>query len=149
MTKLYVVTATAALAAATAKTAIQLATNTTNVNVITAIDITFDGVSASAVPVLVQIGKPTAAGSGGSAFTPLVVGPTAVAAAAGTTARVNDTTPGASFVVYKQWYIPPTSGFSIQFPLGREGAMRVSEFFELLLTAPAIVNYRANVEFDE
>lgn len=149
MAKLYVVTATAALAAATAKTAIQLATSTTNVNLIVGVDITFDGVSASAVPVLVQLGKPTAAGSGGSAFTPLVVTPTAVAAASGSSARVNDTTPGASFVVHQQWYIPPTSGFSIQFPLGREIAMRVSEFWELLLTAPAIVNYRANVWFEE
>src|SRR5512142_1486470 len=124
---LYVVTATAACASNAAKTAIQIATGTTVTCRLVAFDVSFDGADSTKTPIVVTLEKPTAAGSGGSgAFTPLTYGPQAVADAAATTARTNDTTPGASAVVYHRWAVSPTSGFSYQFPLGRELTLRVS-----------------------
>ena len=149
---LFVCTATAACASNAAKTAIQLATGTTVANAIVAFDISFDGADATKTPIIVTLEKPTAASSGGSTFTPLTLGPYATAVAAVTTSRVNDTTPGTGNVVYARWAVSPTSGFSYQFPLGRELTMRVSEFLELkvtTVTASGTPAYHANLWFEE
>ena len=149
---LYVCTATAASASNAAKVAIQLATGTAVTNKIIAFDISFDGTTATNTPIVVTLEKPTAASSGGSTFTPLTLGPQAAADAAVTTSRVNDTTAGTGNVVYARWAINPTTGFSYQFPLGRELTMRVSEFLELkvtTVTASGTPTYHANLWFEE
>ena len=148
----YVCTATAACGSATAKVAIQLATGTTITNTIMGFDISFDGADSTKTPIVVTLEKPTAAGSGGAAFTPLTLGPDAVANASVTTSRTNDTTPGTGNVVYARWAVSPTSGFSYQFPLGRELTMRVSEFVELKVTTVAgsgTPTYHANLWYEE
>lgn len=152
MARLYVCNATAASASNAAKTAIQLATSTTATCKVVAFDISFDGADATKTPIVITLEKPTAAGSGGAAFTPLTLGPDAVAAASVTTPRTNDTTPGTGNVVYYRWAVPPTSGFSYQFPLGRELSMRVSEFLELkvtTVTASGTPTYHATLTFEE
>lgn len=149
---LFVCNATAACAANAAKTAIQLATGTAVTAKLVAFDVSFDGTSATATPIVVTLEKPTAASSLGSVFTPLTYGPQAVANTASTTSRVNDTTPGTGNVVYHRWAVPPTSGFSYQFPLGRELTLRVSEFLELkvtTVTASGTPNYHVNLVFEE
>jgi len=150
MAQVFTVSSTkTALVAATLKVAVQLATGAAVQNRILQIDVTFDGTNAAAVPVLVELVRETGVTStGGTAPTPVKVNTDASAAAA-TTARINDTTDGTGPTVIAAWLVPPTSGIVIQFPLGREAGMKVSEFLALRLTAPAVVNYIVNVWFEE
>lgn len=140
------------LAASTTKVACQLATGATVNNTIRSFDVSFDSTAsgAGAVPVRVELVRATGASSGGATFTPLKTYPADVAAI--TTARVNDTTDGTSPTILRSWLVSPTSGFSYQFPLGRELIMNNSDFLELRLISQAgmtTCNYEANIEFEE
>lgn len=135
----------------TTKVACQIATTSTKTCNIVAFDVSFDGTTATNTPIEVKIVRPTAAGSGGSTFTPLLVSADA-SATSSTTARINDTTAGASGTLLASWFVPPTSGFSYQFPLGREIEAKVSEFYELqvvTVTGSGTPNYEANLWFEE
>ncbi len=153
MARKYTVTSgLVSLAASTTKVACQLATGSTITNCVTGFDITFDSVAtgSGAIPVRVQIVKPTAAGSGGSTATPAKWHEDLAASAS--TARISDSTAGASPVVVKEWLVSPTSGLSYQFPLGREIEMGVSDFLELKLVSQSgmtTCNYIANLDFEE
>lgn len=140
------------IAASVTKVACQLATGTTINNILRGFDISFDSVAsgAGAIPVRVQIVKATGASAAGATATPGKNYPADIAAA--TTARVNDTTDGASPTILKEWLVSPTSGFSFQFPLGREICMNNSDFLELRLVSQAgmtTCNYVANLDFEE
>lgn len=135
-----------ALVAATAKTVIEL-TSTANVPPEwCALDITFDGVTASAVPVQVDFCTYAATGTG-TAYTPKRFGQALGTAA--TTAKINDTVEPTTPVVLFSWFIPPTSGVMYQWPLGRELFQATSLIMGIRLTAPAVVNYIANLTIEE
>lgn len=146
---LYTVTGGAAAAVGAVKVMAQLATGATVDAVITQFDVTMDGTNAAATPVAVDIASETGASSvSGSAYTPNKYGNPA-GRAAQATARINDTTDGASPTVLKTYYVPPTSGLIIQSPLDREKGTGVSSFTAFRINAPAAVNYKCNVEFAE
>ncbi len=68
------------------------------------------------------------------------------------TARINDTTDGASPTVIRGWLVPPTGGFSYQWPLGREPSMFISDFMALRITTVAgsgTPNYDATITYEE
>lgn len=137
-----------ALVAATAKTLIELATPSDGDNVVIGFDIAFDGVTASAVPVKVEWITYTTTGTG-SAYTPNRVGQNQ-GKAAKTTAKNALTVEGSgSITVIGNWFVPPTSGLSYLFPLGRELGMTISKFMGLRVTAPAVVNAMANIWIEE
>lgn len=92
--------------------------------------VSFNGTSSSAVPVQVRLVRTTVAPAGGgtitqaatpldssapsstfTAYTPTITTPFTYA-----------TTPPTVGVVLRTWYVPPTSGLVIQFPLGQEPA---------------------------
>jgi hypothetical protein len=137
---------------AATKVAVQLASTTTKTCKIVGIDITFDGTDATKTPILVTIARETGVSStAGSAPTPALAGGDASVTSA-MTARISDTTDGASPTVICGWYIPPTSGFSYQFPLGREITMKISDFVALRVTTVAgsgTPNYNATVWYEE
>ena len=148
---LFVVQAGAASPSNGTKVACQIATTSTKPCIVVGFDISFDGADATKTPIQVQLASPTAAGSGGSTFTPLLVSSES-SATSSTTARVNDTTAGASATLFAAWYVSPTSGFSYQFPLGREVDLLISDFLELkvvTVTASGTPNYLANLWFVE
>lgn len=146
MGRLYSVPISAvSLSAATAKTIVELATGTGVVANIVEVAITFNGTSATAVPVLVELIKSTATCTG-TAITALGLN-TAVAAT--TTAKHTATVEGTSPTVLQAWYVPPTSGIVIQYPLGREPAALASMFVGVRCTAPATVSCAVNVNFEE
>lgn len=146
---LYAVTGGAAAAVGAVKVMAQLATGSAVDAVITQFDVTMDGTNAAATPVAVDIASETGASSvSGSAYTPNKYGNPA-GRAAQATARINDTTDGASPTVLKTYYVPPTSGLIIQSPLDREKGTGVSSFTAFRINAPAAVNYKCNVEFAE
>lgn len=140
---------TACAAAASVKVAVALATGSTIENKIVQIDVMFNGVTSTEKPVKVELVKTTAAPSGGSTYTPLKV---QGAAGNGTTARINDTTDGSSPTIQQAYMVPATSGICIQWPLGREPEMKVSEFWEVRITlqsGAAANDYLVNVWFEE
>ena len=147
MTVQYVITSgSVALAAATAKTVIEL-TSTANVPPEwIAVDVTFNGTSASAVPVTVDFCTYAATGTG-TAYTPKRFGQALGTAA--TTAKINDTVEPTTPVVLFSWFVPPTSGVQYQWPLGRELFQATSVVQGIRLTAPAAVNAIVNLTIEE
>lgn len=140
------------LAASTTLVLVQLATGTTVTATILGFDVGFDSVAtgAGAIPVRIQLVRPTAASSGGSTNTPAVWDKGGLAA--NTTSRKSDTTAGTGPVVIKEWLVSPTTGFSYIFPLGREISLGISDFFELKAISQAgmtTVNVSSNVDFAE
>jgi hypothetical protein len=136
-----------ALAAATAKTVIELSAGSTVDAALIGFDVTFDGVTSSAVPVKVEIITygTTGTGTGG---TPSKANLDSRAAAV--TSKTNMTVEGTSSIVtLATWVVPPTSGLSYLFPLGREPKLPPSKSLGLRLTAPAVVNATANLWFEE
>lgn len=136
-----------ALTAATARTLIELATGAAIENLWVSFDITFDGATATATPVKVDIITTTASGTG-TTYTPVKYGASQPTNSV-TTAEIATTVEGSSPTVVQSWYVPPTSGFSYQWPLGRELAMFPSKFMGIRCTAPAGVNAIANLVFEE
>lgn len=153
MSRRYVVSAQlTSLTASTTKVACQIATGSTVNNTVIGFDISFDSTASGsgAVPVRVQLARPTAASSGGATFTPSKMYPADIASV--TTARTNDTTAGTSPTILAEWLVSPTSGFSYQFPLGREFVMNNSDFLELKVISQSgmtTANYSANLYFEE
>ncbi|HLE52691.1 MAG TPA: hypothetical protein VI755_11550 [Anaerolineales bacterium] len=152
MPQLYSVTSglTAGAAAGSVKVAVALATGAQVRATITQIDVTLNGTNAASKPVKVELVKTTAAPSGGSTYTPLLNQPGGRTSQ--TTARINDTTDGSSPTIQQGYLVPATSGMVIQFPLGREIELAVSEFWEVRVTwqsAETVTDYLVNVWFTE
>jgi hypothetical protein len=146
-------TAAQALAAATRETTVNLIAGAAVGIHIIEFGISFDGVTASAVPVNVELCQSTQATAGtvGSSPTPVQIrGKTTtvgVTAGAAYTAEPTVLTP------VKQWLVSPNGGLLVvQAPLGREMESDLSggtiKAVALAATAPAIVNTRAYIEFE-
>ncbi len=146
----------AGLATGTAlKTMLQVATPSTKRARVTKLSVTFDGVVATNTPVEVRLQRQTSAGTGSASIAanfgpnPLdaadpAAGVTAVQGPSGTwTAE-----PTASSVV-ETWRVPPTSGLVVQYPLGQEPVMAVSDRIAVVITAAATVNATVNLTWDE
>lgn len=134
------------------KVAVQIASTTTKTCKIVGFDVSFDGTDATKTPILVEIVRETGvSATGGSAPTPVLAGGDASVTSA-MTARINDTGDGSGPTVIGGWLVPPTSGFSYQFPLGREVTLKISDFVALRITtvtASGTPNYDATVWYEE
>jgi hypothetical protein len=150
----YTIVAGAALSAATAKSAVNLISSATKSSRIVEIGVSFDGVTSSAVPVLVELCSSTQGAAGTcTAFTPLLIRGLSTDAAS-FTAGINYTVEPTTLVVIKHWYISPLTGVVLPYPLGREAegvstAATARKGMVLRLTAPAIVNYKVFFEVEE
>jgi hypothetical protein len=145
-------TGAVACASNAVKVAVQIASTTTKTCKIIGIDVTFDGTDATKTPILVTLARETGVSStGGSGPTPVLVGGDA-SVTSSMTARISDTTDGASPTVLCGWYVPPTSGFSYQWPLGREPTLKIRDFVALrvtTVTASGTPNYNATIWYEE
>lgn len=145
---LYVVTVDAlALAAATAKSVLELGTSSAVRIKIKEWWVEFDGVTATAVPVKVEVGRFSAAVT--TATTASEKFDTADGANA-TTAKHSTSTEGAGTaddIIFHR--VSPTSGYHYVAPLGGEFVMPVSAFWRMRLTAAAIVNCTVGVIWEE
>lgn len=146
-------TGATALAAATAKTLVNLISGANDAPLVTEMSVGFDGVTASAVPVLVDLGYSTQAGAGtpGTSPTPTLI---RGKGAAGSTSAVDYTVEPTALTAFKHWLVTPNGGLLvIQFPLGREPLPDLSggtnKAIFLRANAPAVVNCRAYMEFEE
>ena len=146
-------TTATALVATTAKTCCNVVAGANRQAIICEISNSFDGITATAVPVLVEICGSTQAGAGTStAFTPYLMRGIGAALCTGATDYTAEPT---VLTPFKHWLVTPNGGLLvIQSPLGREAQSNLSGSATLLAiglrdTAPAAVNSRTYIEFEE
>lgn len=140
-----------ALSAATAKTVIGVKSHANHGLTLTKFRVAFDGVTASAVPVLVELCYCTwATNSPGTASTSTTIRQRyGRAITMSATAGKTWTTEPTVLTVSLEWLLSPNGGLVLyDFPLGTAPDCAVSEGFALRLTAPATVNARATFEFE-
>ncbi len=139
-----------------AKTVLNVIAPAANGIVLVAFEISFDGITASAVPALVEICQSTQATAGtsaGSAPTPVQIRGRVITSGTVPTTGHNYTAEPTVLTPVKQWYISPTNGLSLQFPLGREIECDPSggtiKAIALRVNVTANVNIRAGFEFEK
>lgn len=139
-----------ALAAAAAETILNIVNAANSLVRLVEFSVSFDGVTATAVPVLVELCSCTQATAGTSSAAAItqIRGATRTVDA---TARRQFTAEPTVITVLKPYLVRADGGLVIvQFPLGREPEQTVTADGLLLrCTAPAIVNARGGMEFEE
>jgi hypothetical protein len=148
----FVATAEAIASGTALKTILQIAAGSGGSRPkVKAISITMDSTSATATPVLVRLQRQTTAGTGGSTVTPVLVeqadgtpNATALKGPAGT--WTGEPTAGD---IVETWYVPPTSGLVLQYPLGDEIVVANSGRIAIVVTAGAAVNVTASIRWEE
>ena len=137
-----------ALVAATAKSIAELGTPATDRARIVEWSVTFDGVTSTAVPVKVEVGRFSAAVTTATTFTIDKIDP--ADGAASVVAKHSTSTEGAGTADDVMNYrVPATGGLVMQYPLGREFVMAVSTFWRIRCTAAAAVNVTFHVIWEE
>ena len=137
-----------ALVAATAKSIAELGTAANDRAKILEWWVEFDGATATAVPVKIEVGRFSAAVTTATTFTIDKYDP--ADGAASVTAKHSTTAEGAGTaddaVIHR---VHPQSGLYIQYPLGREWVLAVSTFWRIRCTAAASVNATFGVTWEE
>lgn len=143
-----VTTGAAALAAATAKTVLGARAGAAFGLDLYEWGVAFDGVTASAVPVLVELCSWSATTTGTStAATPIQIGGRVIAHGSGTTGQ-NFTVEPTTLTVIKSMLLTPNGGTFVETLDPMNGIdSDVSQGFAIRCTAPAIVNARAYMEW--
>lgn len=137
-----------ALTAATAKTVIGAKAHANSGLMVKGFEVAFDGVTASAVPVLIELCYSTwATNSPGTNSTSTTVRQQyGRVLTAGFTAGKTWTTEPTTLTVLKEFLMAPDKGLVMyQFPLGQEPDCALAEGFGIRCTAPAAVNVRASM----
>lgn len=140
-----------ALAAGTAKSVLGVSSPGTFGCDLKKLRVAFDGVTASAVPALVELCYATfATNVPGTASTSTTVDQVyGRVITAGFTAAKNWTTEPTVLTPLDEWLLTPAGGLVIyDFPLGDTPDSAVSNGFVLRLNAPAVVNVRASFWFE-
>ena len=137
-----------ALTAATAKTILGVKAHANSGVQLKSFEVAYDGVTSSAVPVLVELCYATfatnAPGTASTSVTPAQVYGRVLAA--GFTAGKTWTTEPTVLTVLKEWLMAPDKGLVMyQFPLGQEPDTALGEGLVIRCTAPAAVNVRASM----
>jgi hypothetical protein len=144
-----------ALVAATGKTICQLASTSAARIVIKEWWVEFDGVTATAVPVKVEVGRFTTVITTGTALTAAVQGrrdggspdPTGIVTHSVSTEGTSTVTQGPQALEIHR--VPPTSGIYVMYPDGREWDLPVSSYWRIRCTAAAGVNATFGVVWAE
>lgn len=140
-----------ALSAATAKTIIGVKAHANSGLQLKGFMVAFDGVTASAVPVLVEVGYITwASNSPGTNSTSTTVRQTyGRSLTAGFTSGKTWTSEPTVITVFKEFLLAPDKGvIAYQWPLGQEPDCALAEGFVIRCTAPATVNVRATMDVE-
>lgn len=142
-----------ALSATTAKTVVGIKAAPNHLAVVTAIAVTFHGVTASEVPALIEVVKgDDSTNSPGTNSTTLTIpqlrGRVLTCDASGAHTWTSEPT---TLVALWKMRVSPTSGVIIQLPLGREFDCdpTTNKFIGLRITAPAAATVTGTLEFEE
>lgn len=134
-----------ALVGATAKTVLTAVAHANSGLQLLSVKLGFDGVTASAVPVLVELCYCTFGTAGtGTSVTPTQTSGRVLAA--GFTGLRNYSAEPTTMTVLEEWLISPNSSTALMdIPLGNEYDTALAQGFALRITAPAAVNCRATM----
>lgn len=135
-----------ALAAATAKTVVQIVAAANHCVAVKGVGVSFDGTSASAQPVEVELLRQSTAGTS-SAGTP--VEETITGTTLQTTSRITITAEPTPGTVLRRWDIHPQAGVMEKFTIEDEILLAGGGRLGLRCTAPAIVNVTGYISFEE
>lgn len=138
------------------KTLMQVATPSTTGIIVMAWGISFDGVSSSAVPGICELIQTDVAATSGTSVTPSPWGGmdlSRVSLCVGGTGATNHSPSVEGTITavksYDVQHISPTSGYSVQFPLGREPIIPVSKFLRVRVKFAATVNAICWIAWEE
>jgi hypothetical protein len=135
-----------ALSAATAKTVIQITAPSNQRVVVKEWGVFFDGIDPLAQPVQVELAKQSTAGTMSSlTLAKITPGSETVQTTASHTATAEPT----ESAVLDTVEVHPQSGYEKIFPLGEEIIVAGGERLGIVCTAPAAVNVRAKIKFEE
>lgn len=147
------------LGAATALVVLDVAPTASNRRIsVNELGVSFNGTSATATPVLVRLVRTTGAPTGGGTITQAATPMDAGAPASLCTAYMPTTaTPGVYTsaptvgVTMRSWYVSPTSGLVVQFPLGSEpdSPATAAAGFGIWCNAPAAVQVSSYLVWTE
>lgn len=139
-----------ALAAATAKTIMNIINATNGLIRLCEFAVSFDGVTATAEAVTVELCSSTQATAGTTTSHTIAQCRGPVRTVQATAAR-NYTVEPTVLTVLKRWLVTPFAGcLVVQFPLGREPEqVTTADGLCIRCTAPAIVNVQGYMEFEE
>lgn len=138
-----------ALSAATAKTIMSVINASNGLIRLTELSVSFDGTSATAEPITVELCSSTQAGAGTSTSHTIVQCRGSTRTVQATAAR-NYTAEPTTLTVLKRWLVHPQGGLYVQFPLGREPEqVTTADALCVRCTAPATVNAQGFLEFEE
>ena len=137
-----------ALAAATAKTVLQIVAPTNQRLAILGFSISFDGILATAEPVQVDLVVQTTAGTS-SAGTPVKEMVGLGSEAIQTTSRKTITVEPTTTDVLRRYEVHPQSGREVRFGLDDEIILAGGTRLGIRCTAPAIVNCVAHISVEE
>ena len=140
-----------ALTAATAKSILGVKAHANSGVQVKSLEVAFDGVTASAVPVLIELCYATfATNSPGTASTSVTPAQNyGRVLTAGFTAGKTWTTEPTVLTVLKELLLPADKGvLAYQFPLGQEPDSALAEGFVIRCTAPAAVNVRGTLSVE-
>ncbi len=135
------------LGAATEETLIQLVAAANHRVKVLGWGIFFDGTTVTAEPVQVELARQTTAGTA-SALSP-VKRDDSIADTLQTTAQQDFTAEPTKGDILESREVHPQSGFEVWYPLGQEIIIGGGDRLGLLATAPAAVNARAFIVFEE
>lgn len=131
--------AAVALSGGTAKTVLQVVAASNHALAIKALDITFDGTSPTAQPVLVELVRQTTAGTMSSA-TPIKYPADDSDETTQMTAQHTATVEPTTTDVVRRYHVHPQLGRPIDFPFGEEIKVGGGDRLGIRITAPASVN---------
>jgi hypothetical protein len=135
-----------AISAATAKTVIQITAPSNQRVVVKEWGVFFDGIDPLAQPVQVELAKQSTAGTMSSlTLAKITPGSETVQTTASHTATAEPT----ESAVLDTVEVHPQSGYEKIFPLGEEIIVAGGERLGIVCTAPAAVNVRAKIKFEE
>lgn len=140
-------TAAVALAAATAKTVLQLNAPAQQRIKIQRIGVFFDGASTTAVPVVVKMLIATTAGTNTALTLNKLV--SSDSETIQTTAGENATAEPTKTTLLDQWFIHPQMGIDLTYAFGQEKVIVGGSRVAIEVTAPAVVNVRVKIDFEE
>ena len=123
------------------------------------LSVSFNGTTSSAVPVVVRLVRTTVAPAGGGTITQSPTPLDSASPSSSYTAYMPTTGAGGTYattrptigVTLRTWYIPPTSGIVIQFPLGQEpdGPATTAAGLGIQCIAPATVSVNSYMVWTE
>ena len=136
-----------ALAAATAETLIQLVAASNHRVKVLRWGVFFDGTSATAEPVQIRLLRQTTAGTA-SSLTPVKLDDS-IGETLQTTAQQDFTAEPTAGDVLESYEIHPQQGIMVIYPLGQEPIIGGGDRMGIEVTAPATVNARSFIVFEE